>query len=345
MIALTLAATGSLEQLRLQDLPEPALVAPDDVRVRIHAAALNHLDLFVVGGLPGRGPTFPHIVGADGAGVIEAVGPAVQGLAVGDRVMINPGIACGSCTWCAAGDEPLCPSFQMLGEHRAGTLAALVVVPARNLAPVPPAMSWEQAAGFTLATLTAWRMLTTRARVQPGETVLIWGIGGGVAQAALRIARLQGATVIVTSSSEAKLAWARTQGASEALNHATTDVAATIRTMTGRRGVEVVVDSVGERTWDSITALSRTGRTAGDLRCHHRADGRYRPAQTVLVPVESAGLDHGHAAEFRQVVELAGQGKLWPEVDAVFPLARAVEAYRRLEAGTQMGKVVIQVGT
>lgn len=248
MKALTLTAIGGLDQLRIQDLPRPTLSNPDDVLVRLHAAALNRLDLWVIGGLPGLRYTFPHIPGADGAGVVEATGPAVQGLAVGERVLLNPGRSCGHCEWCLAGEQPLCPGFGVLGEHHPGTLAQYLVVPARNLARVPERMSWAAAAGFTLATLTAWRMLITRARLAPGELVLIWGIGGGVSQAALRIARHAGARVVVTSGAEAKLAHARELGAEHGINHSTSDVVAVVKALTGRRGVDVVVDSVGERT-------------------------------------------------------------------------------------------------
>jgi NADPH:quinone reductase-like Zn-dependent oxidoreductase len=344
LIALTLAAPGSLEQLVLQEVPDPHIVAPDEVRVRIHAAALNHLDLFVVGGLP-HAPPMPFIVGSDGAGTVDSVGSAVRGVAVGSRVMLNPGVSCNACEWCGKGEQPLCPSYRILGEHRAGTLAEYVVVPARNLGQVPPGMSWEEAAAFPLTTLTAWRMLTTRARLQQGETVLIWGIGGGVAQAALRIATNLGARAIVTSTSDEKLARARALGAAVTLNSTTVDVAAEIRKLTAKRGVEVVVDSVGQQSWEaSLRCLARGGRlvtcgaTSGpqvgiDLR------------KLFWYQWNILGSTMGNEAEWKQVVELAGKGSLRPEVDSVYPMARAVEGYRRLQSGTQWGKVVIQVRT
>jgi NADPH:quinone reductase-like Zn-dependent oxidoreductase len=343
--ALTLTATGGLDHLQLQDVPAPALIAPDDVRVRIHAAALNRLDLFVAQGLSGLTYSFPHTMGADGAGVVESTGPAATGVHPGDRVFINPGISCGFCEWCSRSEQPLCVSFGLLGEHRPGTLAEYVVVPARNLALVPETMSWAQAAGFSLVTLTAWRMLMTRARLQPGETVLIWGIGGGVALAALQIAKAAGARTIVTSSSEAKLARARELGADETLNHATTDVASEVRARTARRGADVVVDSVGEKTWArSLRALARMGRlvTCGastgpmvvtDIR------KLFWHQWTIL------GSTMGSDAEFSAITRLAQAGQLWPEIDSVHPLARALDAFRRLEAGEQFGKVVIEVSS
>jgi NADPH:quinone reductase-like Zn-dependent oxidoreductase len=342
LIALTLAAAGSLEHLSLREMPVPPLVAPDDVRVRLHAAALNHLDLFVAGGLP-HPPSFPHIVGSDGAGVVDAIGPAVKEFGVGARVMLNPGVSCARCEFCRRGDNPLCPSFGILGEHRSGTLAEYIVVPARNLGRIPPGMGWDEAAAFPLATLTAWRMLTTRARLQSGERVLIWGIGGGVAQAALRIATHLGAHAIVTSASDEKLERARALGAAVMLNHRSVDVASEIRRLTEKRGVEVVVDSVGAASWEvSLRCLGRGGRlvtcgaTSGPM---VGLDIR----KLFWYQWNLLGSTMGGDAEWRAVVDLANAGKLWPEIDSVYPMARAVEAYRRLEAGAQWGKVVIQV--
>ena len=343
MRALTLTATGSLDHLRLQDLPVPPLEAPDQVRVRIHSAALNRLDLWVVHGLPGIQYRFPHVVGADGAGVVEACGPGVTRVRPGDRVMLNPGVSCGQCDWCLAGEQPLCPEFQLLGEHRSGTLAELVVAPEQNLAPVPVGMSWSQAAAFPLATLTAWRMLVTRARLMPGEWVLIWGIGGGVALAALRIARYLGARAIVTSSSDAKLARARELGAEVTLNHATQDVAREVRSLTSRRGVEVVVDSVGQQTWEqSLRSLGRLGRL---VTCGATSGPMVTTDLRKLFWYQWSilGSTMGSHEEFRRIAALAAQGELWPDVDAVFPLPRAREAFERLNAGEQLGKVVIEV--
>jgi NADPH:quinone reductase-like Zn-dependent oxidoreductase len=342
--ALTLTATGSFEHLAVMDLPAPEVGAPDQVRVRIHSAALNHLDLWVATGIPGITYRFPHIVGSDGAGVVERCGPEVTRVRTGDRVLINPGISCGACEWCLAGEQPLCAQFHILGEHIPGAAAEYVVVPERNLARVPAGMPWGQAAGFPLATLTAWRMLRTRARLAAGETVLIWGIGGGVALAALKIAKLVGARAIVTSSSDRKLARARELGADVTLNHATEDVVQEVRRLTARRGVEVVVDSVGETTWEqSLRCLARLGRlvTCGGTSGHRlQIDLRrlFWYQWTIL------GSTMGSDEDFRQVTALAATGELWPEVDATFPLARGREAYERLGHGEQLGKLVIEVG-
>ena len=343
MRALVLTATGGLEHLAFADVPVPELADPGDVRIRVHAAALNHLDLFVAKGLPGVQHQFPHVMGADGAGVVDATGDAVTAVRRGDRVMINPGLSCGRCAACGAGEESLCDAFRLLGEHRPGTAAEYVVVPAANVAPVPAAMGWAQAAAFPLATLTAWRMLVTRARVQPGETVLIWGIGGGVAMAALQVALLRGARVIVTSSSDAKLERVRALGAHAGLNHATLDVVREVRRLTDGAGADVVVDSIGEPTWQSsLRALRRGGRlvtcgaTGGPM---VGLDVRklFWHQWSIL------GSTMGSRAEFAAIAAEAAEGRLWPVVDRTVPFDEAIAAFHALAEGTQAGKLVIEV--
>ncbi len=345
MRALVLTALGGPEQLAVLDVPDPAPPGPEDVLVRIRCAALNHLDLFVLGGLPGIRFDFPHVVGADGAGVVEAVGSGVQDVAPGDRVMINPGLSCHRCEVCLAGEHSLCATYGLLGEHAPGTAAERLVVPARNLARVPDGMPWDQAAAFSLATLTAWRMLVGRARIRADETVLIWGIGGGVAQAALQVAKLHGARAIVTSSSDAKLEAARTLGADDTVNHAREDVPKTVRRLTGGRGAQVVVDNVGEATWkDSLRSLAPGGRlvtcggTSGPMVV---TDVRklFWYQWTIL------GSTMGSHEEYRQIVRLAERGLLRPRVDSVVPLAEAPSAFTRLQEGAQFGKIVIEVTT
>jgi NADPH:quinone reductase-like Zn-dependent oxidoreductase len=343
MKALTLVATGGLQHLRVQELPEPTIQSADQVLVQIRAAALNRLDLFVAGGLPGVTYNFPHIVGSDGAGVVRAVGSAVREVSPGDRVMLNPTLSCGHCATCQAGEDPLCARLRVIGEHCPGTAAEFIVVPARNLAPVPAQMPWPQAAGFSLAALTAWRMLTTRARLQRGETVLIWGIGGGVALAALQIAGLLGARTIVTSGSDRKLEAAKRMGADALLNHREADVGAEVRKLTGGEGADVVVDSVGEQSWPvSLRSLRRGGRllvcgaTTGpmislDLR-------RLFWHQWSIL-----GSTLGSPREYGEILGLAQAGNLWPLIDTVVPLDEARVAFERLQRGEQMGKLVLEV--
>ena len=345
MKGLTISAHGGLEQLVVRDdLPMPQLQRSTDVRVRIRAAALNHLDLLVVRGLPGVSITPPWILGADGMGIIDAAGEDVRGVKVGDTVVINPGISDRTCEYCLDGEQSLCVRFGILGEHLPGTIAEYIVVPAPNVRAISASIPEDVAAAFTLVTLTAWRMVNTRARVQAGDDVLIWGIGGGVAIAALQICKYLGAHVWVTSSDDMKLERARSLGADETINHATTDVAKLIRDRTKKRGVDVVVDDVGAATWkQSLLALGRRGRlvtcgaTSGPM---VETDVRrlFWNQWSIL------GSTMGNDAELDAIVEQFRAGKLYPPVDCVYPLARSRAAYEHLEAGQQFGKVVIDIG-
>jgi NADPH:quinone reductase-like Zn-dependent oxidoreductase len=343
MKALVLTGPGGLQQLQVQELPEPTIQSPDQVLLRVQAIALNRLDLFVAQGLPGITHRFPHVVGCDAAGTVQAVGSAVHQVRPGDRVMVNPTLSCGQCPACLEGEESLCATVRVLGEHVPGTGAEYLVLPGENLARVPPEMPWAQAAAFSLATLTAWRMLTTRAGTRAGETVLIWGIGGGVALAALQVARLLGARTIVTSGTDAKLEVARKLGAEAALNYRATDIPAEVRKLTSGRGADVIVDSSGEQSWQgSLRALRRGGRlvicgaTTGpmvslDLR-------RLFWHQWSIL-----GSTLGNRREYAEIVRLAGEGKLWPVIDQVVSLNQAVGALERLSQGAQVGKLVIEV--
>jgi len=343
MRAVAIRAYGGLDQVAVLDLPRPVPVQMDDVVVAVKAAALNHLDLFVVEGLPGVKHTFPHVLGCDAAGVVETVGPGVTRVKPGDRVMINPGVSCGRCEFCEAGEQSMCHRFGVLGEHVTGTFAEAVRVSERNLAPLAAHASWPEAAAYPLATLTAYRMLATRAALRPGETVLIWGIGGGVALAGLQVAKLLGARVIVTSSSDAKLERARAMGADAGVNHRTGDVVKAVRAFAAGRGVDVVLETVGQQTWEtSLRCLARGGRvvtcggTSGpqlalDVRrlfWHH---------WTIL------GSTMGNHREFAEIAHLFEERRLRAVVDSTLPLADARAAFERLAAGGQFGKIVLMV--
>ncbi len=343
MRALTISAHGGLEKLDyLTDvaIPEPG---EDSVRVRVQAAALNHLDVFTVRGLPGVTITPPWVLGADGAGVIDAIGEGVRGVAVGQRVVINPGISDRTCQYCLDGEQSLCVKFGLLGEHRPGTMAEYVVVPAANVRAISDSLSIEVAAGFTLATLTAWRMLVTRAKVGPDDEVLIWGIGGGVAQASLRIAKQLGARVWVTSGSDEKLEKAKAMGADETINHRTTSVGREVRARTRKRGVSVVIDSVGKDTWDqSLVALGRAGRLV-------TCGGTSGP--TVQTDVRRLfwnqwtimGSTMGNDYEFDAVTKELNAGRLHPTIDSVFDLEKGRDAFELMAGGRQFGKIVVRV--
>jgi NADPH:quinone reductase-like Zn-dependent oxidoreductase len=341
--ALTISAHGGLEQIQYrEDVPIPTPAA-GEVRIRVRAVALNRLDLWTVGGLPGVTITPPWVLGADGMGVVDAVEGDVGDVGVGDRVVINPGLSCRRCEWCRKGEHPLCVKFGVLGEHRQGSFAEFVVVPAANVRRIPDSVPDEIAAAFTLATLTAWRMCVSRADVQAGEDVLIWGIGGGVSQAALRICKQLGARVWVTSSSPQKLEAARAMGADEVINHATEDVGKVIRERTQKRGVDVVIESVGERTWNaSLQSLTRGGRLV-------TCGGTSGPSLTMDVrrlfwyQWSIMGSTMGNDTEFEAITAELAAGRLWPTVDAVLPLAEGREAFARMQRGEQFGKLVLRV--
>ncbi len=344
MRALTISAHGGLEQLQLRhDLPLPAVRNPTDVRVRMRAAALNRLDLFMVGGLPHITITPPWIVGSDGAGVVEEVGEGVTRVKVGDHVVLNPGLSCRACEYCLTGDAPLCLKYGILGEHYPGTTCESLVIPESNVAAIPRDISFTDAAAFPLATLTAWRMLVSKAKVQAGENILIWGIGGGVALAALQVAKSHGARTWVTSGSDEKLERAKALGADELLNHSQVDVGREVRARTGKRGVDVVIDSVGEKTWgQSLGALGKRGRlvtcggTSGPM---VQTDVRrlFWNQWTIM------GSTMGNEAEFAAAAADFAAGRIRATVDSVFPMERAPEAYARLSSGRQFGKVVIEI--
>jgi NADPH:quinone reductase-like Zn-dependent oxidoreductase len=349
MKALVVNRHGDLSQVALADVAAPEVRAPGDIRIRLRAAGLNHLDLWTIRGLPGLSLKFPHILGGDGAGVVDAVGPGVTRVKPGDAVLFNPGISCYRCDWCLAGEHSLCVQYKLLGEHVPGTLAEFIVVPEPNVALIPPPtanrqpLTFPEAAAFSLVTLTAWRMLITRARLRPGETVLIWGVGGGVSLAALRIAKLAGAFAIVTSSSDAKLQRARELGADVTLNHASADVGREVRRLTERRGADVIVENVGQATWDeSLRLLGRGGRlvtcgatTGPDVSVDVRRLFWYQ--------WDILGSTMGSAEEYREIVRLLSQGHLRPIVDSIFPLSDGKAALERLQSAEHFGKVVVEV--
>lgn len=329
---------GSNDVLEHGDWPTPE-PGPGQVRIAIRAAALNHLDIFVRNGIPDV--PLPQVPGADGSGVVDALGAGVEGLTPGDSVLIQPGLYCNACEFCRAGEQSLCPKFQILGEHVPGTFAEHAVVPARNVFPIPQGLSFEQAAAFPLVYETAWRMLIGRARLRPGETVLVHGAGGGVGGAALEIALLAGARVFATTSGEEKAARLKEAGAELVIDYTKEDVAKAIRSHTGKRGVDVVLDSVGEKTWmASLQAAARGGRivTCG-------ATSGPNPKEEIRLifwkQISILGSTMSSDSEFRALLAAVAAGKLKPRIDRVFPLSQAREAYARMEEGRQHGKIVL----
>jgi NADPH:quinone reductase-like Zn-dependent oxidoreductase len=324
--AIRIHEDGGPEVLRYEDAPDPE-PGPGEVLVRVRAASLNHLDLWIRRGMPSVPK--PRILGADGAGLVEALGEGVENLEAGQRVVINPGLEQGQ---------------RIVGEHMDGTHAELIAVPADNVYPLPDSLSLEEAAAFPLVFETAYRMLVTKARLAAGEWVLVWGIGGGVATAAFQIARALGARTFVTSSSDEKLARARELGADATANHASGDVAQEVRTATGGHGVDVVVEHVGEATWK--TSLQAAAPGARVAVCG-ATSGPNPPAQLHRIwwkQLTIYGSTMGTREDFEGAFELVKSGKAKPIVDRVFPLAEAAAAHEYLESARQLGKVVLRIG-
>jgi len=325
--AIRIHEDGGPEVLRYEDAPDPT-PGPGEVLIELRAASLNHLDLWVRKGLPSVPK--PRILGADGAGVVAGLGEGVGGLSRGDRVVINPGLEHGD-------------RITVVGEHMDGTHAELIAVPATNVHPLVDGLSFEEAAAFPLVFETAYRMLVTRARLEAGEWVLVWGVGGGVATAALTIAKALGARVLATSSSDAKLERARELGADATVNHETGDVRGEVKSATDGRGIDVVVEHVGEATWATSLAAVRHG---GRVVVCGATTGPNPPAQLHRVwwkQLTIYGSTMGTRADFEGAYELVASGRARPVVDKVFPLAEARAAHERLEAAEQFGKVILAI--
>lgn len=332
---------GGLEKVLVEerDVPVPA---PDEVLIRVKAAGMNHLDLWVRRGVPGHPFPLPMILGCDFAGVVESVGSAaVRNAKPGDEVCVAPGFSCGTCAACLAGNDNLCKSYGIYGEMRDGGCAEFAVVKAANLLPKPKEMTWEQAAAWPLAFLTAWHMLAVRAAVKPAETVLVHAAGSGVGSAAVQIAKLLGARVIATASSDAKLARAKDLGADDLVNHTKEDFAQAVRRLTGKRGVDVVFEHTGAATWEgSVKSLVWGGRL---VTCGATSgfDAKFDLRVLFFKQLSFLGSTMGSRAELWQILDLMRAGKLRPVVDRVMPLAEIREAHRVMESREQFGKIVL----
>lgn len=334
-------AHGGLEALEWDEglpTPEPG---PGQVRLRVRAAGLNHLDLWVRRGVPGHRFPLPLIPCSDVAGTVDAVGPGVDPLDPSTRYLVNPGFSCGACPACDAGQHQLCRAYGIFGETTHGGAAEFIVVPRENLIEVPSALSWAEAASFPLAFLTAWHMVVGRARVRPGQTVLVQAAASGVSSAAIQICALLGARVIATAGSPEKLAFARSLGAEAAIDYRTEDVAARIRELVGRGGVDVVVDHVGTDTWEIDLEVLGWGGTLVTCGATTGADARLDLRGLFFKAWSILGSTMGNRSELRTVVELFGRGRLRPLVHAALPLSELREAHRMIEAREVLGKVVL----
>ena len=324
MKALRIHEDGGPEVLRLDEVEDP-VAGPGEVLIRLKAASLNHLDIWLRQGLPSVPK--PRILGADGAGVVEALGEGVDGFELGQRVVLNPGLRNGA---------------EIVGEHRDGTHAELIAIPRENVHPIPEELSFEEAAAFPLVYETAYRMLVTRSGLREGEWVLVWGIGSGVGSAAFLIAKALGARVVVTSSDDGKLERARELGADETVNHESGDVVSVVKEAT-QGGAHIVVEHVGEATWKTSLQVARTG---GRIAVCGATSGPNPPANLHRIfwkQLSIYGSTMGTAEDFAGVYELVASGRVKPLVDRVFPLEKAADAHRHLESGKQFGKVVLTV--
>ena len=343
MKAAIIYAHGELDCVRIGNVAQGERGA-GEVVIQVRSAGLNHLDIWVRKGRKGVELPMPHILGSDAAGVVAAVGPDVVDVRVGDEVIINPGLSCGRCEYCSRGQESLCESFGIVGLSQPGTFAEYVAVPAGNIAPKPAHLSFDEAGGFVLSYLTAWRMLMTRAQLKPGQKVLIHGIGGGVALCALNLAKLAEAEVIVTSSSDEKLARAGQIGADHLINYRTVgDVAARVREITSGRGVDIVVDTVGAAAWPiDSAAVCRGGKivlcgvTSGPD-ASTNLQSLYWNQLTIM------GSTMGSKEDFRRMLMAVSAARLRPIIDCVEPLENIPKAMARMEAGRQFGKIALRI--
>jgi NADPH:quinone reductase-like Zn-dependent oxidoreductase len=340
MKAVSFAQHGGPEVLQLTDVADPQ-IKPNEVLIEVRACALNHLDVWVRGGLPGIKIPLPHIPGNDVAGVVREVGELVGWVNPGDEVMLQPGVSCGHCAQCLAGRDNMCDEYDIIGYRRNGGYAELLAVPGVNVIPKPNGLSWPEAAALPLVTLTAWHMLVTRAQLQPGEDVLVHAAGSGVGSMGIQIAKLFGARVLATAGSTEKLSKARALGADETIEYTRDDWPKQVRALTGGRGVDVVFEHTGLQTWPgSIVSLKKGGRL---VTCGATSgfDARTDLRQVFYRHLNILGSMMGSKAELLAAIKFIEAGKLRAVLDRVLPLAQAHRAHELMEDRAQFGKLVL----
>ncbi|HZI92787.1 MAG TPA: zinc-binding dehydrogenase [Patescibacteria group bacterium] len=340
MKAVVIHEHGDVDKLRIEEVDTPS-PAPDEVLIQVKACALNYLDLWVRKGVPGQRMPLPMIPGCDIAGVVKKAGSFVKGVKTGDRVVVAPGVSCGRCARCLNGQDNLCASYGIIGENRDGGCAEYVCVPGVNVMPIPGKLTFNEAAAIPLVFLTAWHMLMARARVRPGEDVLVHAAGSGVGSAGIQIAKLLGARVIATAGSDAKLKKARELGADETINYRKLDFYDEVKKITRRQGVDVILDHIGADTWDrNIRSLRMGGRlvTCGVTSGFEVAtDIRYIFFRRLSV----LGSTMGTKGELLEIMRMVERGALKPVIDSVFPLADIGLAHRRMQERKAFGKIVV----
>jgi len=331
---------GGVEKLLYEDAPVPK-TGPDEVLVRVKATSINHLDIWVRSGLPGVRFPLPMIPGVDAAGIVAEKGEAVRHVDVGDRVVVAQGISCGHCVHCLNGDDNLCRDYKLIGEHRDGADAEFIAVPGRNVIRLSDAISFESAAASALVFLTAWQMIVDKAKVRPGEDVLVIGASSGVGSAGVQIAKLFGGRVLATTSSDEKASKLRQLGVDEVINYRKQNVLEEIRRLTGKKGVEVVFDHVGKSVWEeSIRCLTKGGRLVtcgGTSGTDAVTDLRY----VFYKQLQILGSTMGRKGDLITIFQLIEEGKLKPVIDRVLPLREVREAHGIVEAGKHFGKIVL----
>ncbi len=340
MKAVIFSEHGGPEVLKLTEVPDPK-IKPHEVLVRVRACALNHLDIWVRGGLPGIKIPLPHILGDDIAGVVEEAGALVGWVKPGDEVMLNPGVSCGHCAACLRGQDNFCPEYDMLGYQRDGGYAELVAAPAVNVIPKPKNLSWEEAAALPLVTVTAWHMLVTLAELKRGEDVLIHAAGSGVGSIAIQIAKLLGTRVLATASSDEKLAKAKTLGADELINYTNAEWTKEVKQLTGRQGVDVVFEHTGAATWPGSIAVLKNGGRLVTCGATSGFDARTDLRQVFFRQLKILGSFMGAKSELLDALKFVERGEICAVVDQSMPLAEARRAHELIEDRAQFGKIVL----
>ncbi|HXH09405.1 MAG TPA: zinc-binding dehydrogenase [Alphaproteobacteria bacterium] len=341
MKAVYITEHGGIDKLTHGEVPDPVPDA-NEVLVRVRACGVNYIDLWVRRGLPFLRIPYPFVLGQEVAGEVVAVGPAVKGLAIGTRVLIHPGLSCGRCEACASGRDHHCEDYQLLGKNVPGGYADLIKIPDTNVLPLPASVAWEDAVGLPNSFCTAWNMVYETAKLQPGEWILIHAGGSGIGSAAIQLAKLVGANIITTASSDDKLARAQALGAQHLINYKEHDFLHRVRRITNRRGVDVVIEHIGEDVWErSLLCLARGGRlvtcgaTSGYLPKLNLRYVFFRNLQILGVTSASKGV-------LCKVLTLLEQGQISPVVNRVLPLADARQAHQLLEERQVFGKLVLR---
>jgi len=331
---------GGPEVLQYTDVPDPTFKA-NEVLIEVRACALNHLDIWARQGLRGIEIPLPHILGNDVAGVVREVGELVTWIRPGEEVLVQPGVSCGHCLACLEGRDNMCPEYDIIGNRRNGGYAECLAVPGVNVVPKPSNLTWEQAAALPLVTITAWHMLITRANVQPGETVLVHAAGSGVGSIGIQVAKLRGARVIATASSDDKLVKARELGADEVVNYSRDDWTKEVKRLTNRIGVDVVFEHTGAETWSgSISVLRNNGRL---VTCGATSgfDARTDLRQVFYRHLTILGSFMGSKSELLAALEFVKRGQIRAVVDRLLPLSEARQAHELMEDRAQFGKIVL----